>query len=975
MQTPFARLANKQRVLLLIGLLLSAAMNKPAVMAQDAKPDAEVEADRSWDEFSEGEILFALQVAPVLEAKCSACHGKDADNLESGFSILSREDVLAGGDSGESILVPGEPDKSWLYKSSTWEHDYLQMPPKENDRLDKEALAALRSWIELEAPWPDEQRQAVIRERMSAGQTIATSGGLSEQWDQRRYDSDRLWAYQPLRQVQLPPSSGLAANNAIDRFINAGLNDAGLSPAPRADRPSLVRRLFFDVKGLPPTPEQVATFVHDPDPDQVAWEQLVERVLASPSMGEQAARYWLDKVRYADSAGFANDYQRPNAWRYRDYVVHSLNQDRSLDQFIVVQLAGDEVDPANPECLIATGMLRMGPWEQTGMSVDRVTRQQFLDDVTDIVGQSLLAHPLQCARCHDHKFDPIPTRDYYRIQAVFATTQFAEREAEFLPYENQRLFEQQRQYLQARVDYFQAVLDELNQKETRNAKAWYAERGWKYGTRAQKLKQGVPEDEIAPKKLGFEAKDFGMERIARKYLERHRWELDRYRPLAFGVYSGATPARRGANSRIAMPEDPLKDGKLESTSVLTGGDVFSPSVPVTPGVLSVLTGAIEAQTAPTSTGIREQSSIRDQSSGRRLEFARWITDPERNPLTPRVLVNRLWQQHFGTGLVGTANNFGTAAEPPTHPLLLEYLAGEFVRAGWSAKHMHRLILTSEAYCRSTQFETQEQERLAKERDPNATKYAVFKSRRLVAEELRDAYLAVSGLLNHEIGGPPVRPNINPEVAVQPRQIMGTYAPIYQPSPEPGDRNRRTLYAIRLRGLRDPMLEVFNQPSPDLSCELRDSSTVAPQALTLMNSQFSYERALALAERLIRPTFKNDKQVTDDADRRDSEVINRAFQLLFGRQPNPQEMASCLRHWGSMTRRHDDVEMHDYLPPHELTRSFVDENTGEQFSFTEPLEQNRDYRPSVWLSRADARTRGLADVCLVLLSSNEFLFTP
>lgn len=923
-----------------------------------------------WEEPSEGEKLFALTVLPALTAKCAACHGQNSDQIESGLDLSDRVGVLRGGDSGEAILVPGDHQKSWLYLSATWEHDALQMPPKENDRLDANALEALAQWIDAGAPWPGAERVDEIRGQFSDGVTVATSGGLDSTWNERRYDPDSLWAYQPLRIVE-PPIATSSSATPVDAFIDARLNGLGLKAAPRATRRALIRRLYFDLTGLPPTPEQVQDFVQDPRPEKIAWAELVDEVLASPLQGEQWARHWLDIVRYADSAGFANDYERPNTWRYRDYVVRSFNQDRSLKDFFVQQIAGDEIEPENPKALIATGMLRMGPWEQTAMSVDRVTRQQFLDDVTDVIGQTFLAHPLQCARCHDHKFDPIPTRDFYRIQAVFATTQFVDRDAPFLAEENQSLFRQQQQFLNGRIGRFQKLQRELGAREIEAAKDWYAQRGLPYAPRDQKIKEGISDDKIAPRKVGFTPEEFGLERIARKYIERHRWELDRYRPIAFSVYSGPTPARKSVHARLRMPKTTrpvTQTGKgnpyFEKTAILTGGDPFSPSIPVSPGVFSVLTGIIHPANA------KDAAAITPNPTGRRTEFARWLVDPNRNPLTPRVMANRIWQHHFGKGLVPTPNNFGTTASKPSHPDLLEFLAGELVRSDWSAKHLHRLLLTSDAYCRA---QTGVSIQMLDEKDPLGNSYAIFGSRRLSAEEIRDGVLQISGLLNFEMGGVPIYPDFNAEVAAQPRQIMGTYAPVYQASALPKDRNRRTLYAIRLRGLRDPMLEVFNRPTPDLSCEARDSSTVAPQALTLFNSPFSYNRALAMAKRLLAET-RSDPEIPSSQVNR-FKVIRRAYLLTYGREPSPEEFSMCVEHWKAMQSQHRGIQLVDTLPPAEVTRTFVDENTGGQFSYTETLDRNQNYVPEVQSSKEDALTRGLADVCLVLLSSNELLYVP
>ncbi|MCA9192543.1 MAG: PSD1 domain-containing protein [Planctomycetales bacterium] len=896
------------------------------------------------------ERLFATVVSPTLEAKCVACHGNDEAKLESNLRVDSLERMLLGGDSGQTVLEPGDRQASWLYLSLTWQHEDLRMPPKENDRLTDEVVEAIGQWIDWGAPWVDEVRAAGIRSEEASGVTVTTSGGMSAAWNQRHYDPADLWAYQPLVQPLIPD---ISTANPIDCFIAGHLEQVGIKAASRAARRDLIRRLYFDVLGLPPSPEQVYTFESDPRPDEVVWNELVDRCLASPAYGERWAQHWLDTIRYADSSGFANDYQRPNTWRYRDYLVRNFNLDRPLSEMIRQQLAGDELNSQDPENLIAVGMLRMGPWEQTGMSVDRVTRQMFLDDVTDLIGQAFLAHPLQCARCHDHKFDPIPSRDYYAMQAVFSTTQFSERPAEFLPEENQHGCKEQSDYLSIRIDFFQTLLDQLDAKEEQAARDWYAERGWNYAPRAAKLKAGEPEERIAPKKIGFTPADFGLERIARKYLERHRWEMDRYDALAFSVYDGPTPPRRGVSNRLDIPSDIPGSGEFEKTAILAGGDPFSPTETVVAGTLSVLSRP----------GMNPQFISTDFHL-RRSEFADWLLDANRNPLTPRVLVNRLWQHHFGKGIVATPNNFGTMGSKPTHPALLDFLATEFVRSNWSQKHIHRLILTSDAYCRTSQIPTGERDVLAS-KDPLGTSYATFTSRRLSAEELLDGSHAISGLLNREIGGVPVCPDINQEVAEQPRQIMGTYAPIYQPSPVAGDRYRRNLYALRLRGLRDPLLEVFNQPASELSCELRDESTVAPQALTLINSPLAYNRALAMAERLLH----------EEDSRDEPGVIRRAFALAYSRQPSADELEGCVNHWRKMKARHERIQLPDVRPPREVTREFVDENTGEVFSFTEPLEQNRDYQLAVEPSTASAQTRGLADVCQILMASNEFLFVP
>ncbi len=338
--------------------------------------------------------------------------------------------MLKGGQSGSPALVPGDPAKSLLYVAITRQNQNLAMPPKENDQLTAAEVEVLRAWVAAGAPWPTVSQQTATGWDDSApeGVTVATSGGRSPEWSHRKYKPKDLWAYRPLKRPVVPVR-GLdpaAARNPIDAFLQQKQKDKGIArTAPPADKRTLLRRATFDLIGLPPSPEEVDAFLSDDAPD--AFARVIARLLSSPHYGEQWARHWLDVVRYADTSGFANDYERPNAWRYRDYVIRSFNRDKPYNRFLLEQLAGDEIDPQSSELLIAVGFLRMGPWEHTGMSVAAVTRQQWLDDVTHQVGVVFLGQALRCARCHDHKFDPVPTKDYYRMQAVFAPVQFAER--------------------------------------------------------------------------------------------------------------------------------------------------------------------------------------------------------------------------------------------------------------------------------------------------------------------------------------------------------------------------------------------------------------------------------------------------------------------------------------------------------------------------------------------------------------------
>ena len=876
---------------------LIATISLVAIGLQTAVTSEKVEAD----------LLFVRKVLPLFKSKCLPCHGKDPKKkLKGEFDMRSRAGLLKGGESKDPSFVIGKPLQSPLYLAVTREHegDWEPMPPKENDKLSTVQVSYIRDWIVGGAPWPDVKQIAELLKQkdpweFEGGLRVKTSGGLSEDWTNRKYDPKNLWAYQPVKRPPIPVN----VINPIDAFINDRIPN-GLKSAPVADRLTLIRRATFDLTGLPPKPQEIESFVNDIKPD--AYKRLINRLLESSHYGEQWGRHWLDVVRYADSGGFANDFERPNAWRYRDYVIRSFNEDKPYDQFIREQISGDEIDPDSTENKIAVGFLRMGPWEQTGMAVARVTRQFFLDDVTDSVGQVFLGHALQCARCHDHKFDPIPTRDYYSMQAVFANTQFAEVNAAFQPSENKDGFGIHKKYHQLRNDENKRMLG------------------------------GLPKERVSPN-------DFGRERLGRKWSKLFSWGYDRYRPIAFTVYNGKTRFQKNVFTRQQMPTSDLGTKTTpEKTAILTGGDLFSPADPVEPGVLSVV-------------GLK--TDIPREVNGRRTALSKWITHKD-NPLTARVMVNRVWQYHFGRGLVGSPNNFGATGKKPTHPELLDWLASEFMAKGWSLKQLHRLIMTSETYRRDSKHPDVDQ--LAK-LDSGGNSYAVFLPRRLAAEELRDAMLAVTGELNRKPGGIPARPDMNLEAALQPRMIMGTFAPSYVPDTKPVQRNRRSVYALKLRGQRDPFMTTFNQPGPDKSCESRDTSNVTPQVFTLFNSEESSDRALAFAARVLKVT------------KGDGEAVRRAFRLAFGRVPIKSEVGDALELWKETTKEQASRNPKPRTYPTEVIRSANEENTGQTFTFVEKLFEYQDYQPDLQPHQVDARTRGFADLCLALLNANEFLY--
>jgi mono/diheme cytochrome c family protein len=806
---------------------------------------------------------YETRIRPILEERCYTCHSAKAEKLKGGLRLDTYEGLIEGGDTGPAV-VPGNLEKSLIVRAVRGADEDLRMPPK-GDRLTAAQVGDVEAWIKMGAPHP----------RKKGGESV------------RRED---VWAFEPLKRPSVPA----AAAHPVDAFVLEKLKAKGLGPAAAADPVTLLRRATIDLTGLPPTPAEIDDFLKDG-----GWEKVVDRLLASPHYGEQGARHWLDVVRYADTAGFSNDYERPNAWRYRDYVVRSLNADKPFGRFILEQLAGDEIDASDPEMLVAVGFLRMGPWEHTAMSVAAETRQYWLDDITHSTAATFLGLTMRCCRCHDHKFDPIPTKDYYRLQAVFAPTHFAERDAPFLASEDASGFDEGKAEVQRRLK----------------------EKGYR------------PLSDQDDPKIRKSLEKVGTKR--REHLER---EVKRFEPIALSVYTG--PSNNFLSNRVLNRMPAKREGPVQEIAILRGGALDAPGEKVGPGV----PGAVKGTAA----------EVPETPEGRRLALARWLADPG-NPLTARVVVNRVWQQHFaGKGIVATPNNFGKMGKRPTHPELLDWLAGWFLENGSSIKKLHRLILTSETYRRS-----------GTPADPAATRkldaandlLGHYPPRRLAAEEIRDGMLAITGELNRAVGGPGVFPEINWEVALQPRHVMGGPAPSYQPSPRPEDRHRRTLYAFRIRTLADPMLEVLNRPGTELSCERRDETTIAPQAFALLNSQFSHDRALALARRV----------------EKEPSPIDAAFRLVVGRRPDEDERRRCREHFDAMTghhRRHAPVRVD---LPTSVRREMIEEFTGDLVRWDEELDLMRNYRRDLQPWDVGPETRALADVCLVLLNSNEFLY--
>ena len=787
--------------------------------------------------------LFATRIQPVLAKDCQGCHG-EAMTL-SKLDLRSRESMLRGGSRGAAI-VPGKASESLLLRMLE-ARDGVQMPPGDaSKRLPADTVAAFRAWIDAGAPW----REATV-----------------DKW--ASYKDEDLWAFRPVAPRD--------KSKSIDSFLKPG--------AP-ADRRTLIRRVTIDLTGLPPTPEEITAFVNDKSRD--AWSKLVDRLLASPRYGERWGRHWLDVVRYADSSGYSNDFERPNAWRYRDYVIRAFNSDKPYDRFIREQLAGDELFPADPDARIATGFLRMGPWEHTAMSVEAVTRQMFLDDVTHSTATAFLGLTLGCARCHDHKFDPLPTKDYYRMQAVFATTEFVRPALPFLPSENVAGVATAKAHMQGIAAAAKRRMEELG---------------------PQNKERKDPEI-------------FEEFKLYQKHTALYKESLDRFEPKAFAVSSGPLDGAGDGGPNLRYPK--AADYKPAAVHVLPGGNIQAPAEKVSPGVLSLLARY----------GNYPAPAIPETVAGRRSVLANWIAS-ERNPLTARVMVNRIWQYHFGQAIAADANNLGKTGKKPSNPALLDWLAASFVENGWSVKTMHRLILHSAAY-----------------------QQAEFAPRRIEAEVLRDSILAVTGELSLEAGGPGVFPQINEDVARQAQHRMGSLAPAYRASPARRDRNRRTIYTFQQRSLIDPLLEVFNAPSLDMSCERRDTATIPTQAFTLFNGQFVHDMALALAAKL-------DKQPP-------RAQVRAAFERVLGRLPDAAEEKTTLAALAQLTKQHLATPAPQRPEPKPIVHTITSELTGAQHRFVHQ-EDPAAYEHNLHPSQTTPAVRALGDVVLALLNTNEFAY--
>ena len=813
----------------------------------------------------------------ILTQKCLPCHGP-AQQMAT-LNLSSREAALKGGQSGPA-LVPGDAARSRLYRRVAGQ-DQPRMPL--GGQLSEPEISTLQKWIDSGAAW---------------------DSASARTW----------WAFRKPVRPATPPG-----DHPIDAFLKKTLEAKGLTPAPAADRHTLIRRAYLDVIGLLPSPDEVDAFVKDGSP--AAYEKLIDRLLASPHYGERWARHWLDVARYADSWGHIHDDDNPNAWRYRDYVIQSLNDDKLYTQFIQEQLAGDELDESSYDTLIATGFSRIGPRVLFREKQNPHYRYDYLDDLIGTTSRAFLGLTVSCARCHDHKFDPIPQADYYRIMSAFFP--FVDYNHPLAPAGEAAEYERIKGEVESET---RPLKDRVRQIEEPYRRALLQKRLETYPeevriavrtpeemrTPGQKLlatqmlsiggggRQGLsmsPEDQAAARKLNAQIRE--MEK-----------RMPRPLPVAAGIRDGDYRFTPDGPGDEPVPGTTAKRFKLD----FPGSYIPQPSHPYSPPPLIAVDGKPIDIEPGFLTALADGKPVtarppadRRPTSGRRRALADWIAS-ENNPLTARVMVNRLWHHHFGRGIVATPSNFGTMGSLPTHPELLDWLASEFPRQGWSWKKMHRLIMTSQAYQRSSAYSRAEN----LEKDPANTYLWRFPLRRLEAEAIRDLILSASGQLNLEAGGPPFFPALPASVHEAAKKVGKWVLTREEPSTW-----RRSIYSYWKRALKYPLFEVFDQPDTMVTCERRNTTTVPTQALTLMNNEFILLQSRHFAERV---------RALQPADE-----MRAAYRLALSRDPSASE--------------------------EKANRDF--------------LAKQKGYHAS--RAARDAGLEALVDLCNVILNLNEFLF--
>jgi hypothetical protein len=857
---------------------------------------------------------FNAQVRPILKAYCLECHG-EAAAPKGGLDLRLRRLILRGGESGPAI-VAGRPDESLLVRRL----QKGEMPPRKK-KVPAAEIDVIRRWVAAGAPV-----EAPEPETLAAGFQIT--------------DDDRqFWAFQPVRRPAVPDlvMTHGGTRNAIDAFLFARLGAVGLNFAPEADRAALIRRVTFDLVGLPPTPEDVEAFVNDTSAD--AYEKVVDRLLAAPRYGERWGRHWLDVAGYADSEGGSpSDLVRTNAWKYRDYVIRALNADKPFDRFIREQLAGDELvkppyphlSPDDLDKLIATGFLRMAPDGTGAAGTDaKAARNQVVTDTIKIVSSAFLGLTIGCAQCHDHKYDPIPQSDFYRLRAIFEPAydpthwqppaarqvslytdadrrEAARIEAEASAIDKDRLTRQQ-QFIDETFAKELAKLPEDIQDEARAARATPDAK--RTGEQKDLMRKHPSLNVSAGSLYLYDAKAAADLKVLSDRAE----ALRKQKPVEEFVR--------------ALTETP---GRVPTTFLHHRGDPDQPKQPVAPAGLTILDDRqpLQIPAEPLAGG----------TTGRRLALADWLTNP-RHPLTARVIVNRVWMHHFGRGLVDTPGDLGRLGERPTHPELLDWLASEFVEGGWSLKKLHRLILTSAAYRQSSVRETK-----GDAADPDNRLLSRFPLRRLDAEAVRDGMLAVSGRLNAKPGGPPVPVKENDAgqfvLGVENRDGAGRFT-AEVPLP-PGEDSRRSVYVQVRRSRPLAVLDTFDWAKAEPNCEARNSSTATPQSLMLLNGEFVIAQSEAFAER-----------VRNEAGGEVTDQVARAWRLAYGCSPTAAESAAAA------TFLRDQAKLFRQMPPPAPPKSAA------------PVKDKAKASPPA--PPPPPELRALAVFCQALLSSNRFLY--
>jgi hypothetical protein len=748
----------------------------------------------------------------------------------------------------------------------------------------------------------------------------ALSAGPAEELNEPPLkDSDRQhWSFRKPIRPEIPPVKDAArVRNPIDAFIQQKRVELDLPVNKPAEKLTLLRRVTFDLTGLPPTPSEIDDYLKDERAD--AYERVVDRLMASPHFGERWAQHWLDVVRYAESNGYEGDGERPSAWRYRDYVVNSFNDDKPFDQFVREQIAGDELAAGKDvrtaaELWVATGLHRCGPVHLVSGNIDpQVARQEVLTEMVQGVGAAFLGLTVNCARCHDHKFDPVSQADYYRLEAFFASTR--PKEVDFSTPEERAAMQAKILAIMGKVAPLKtkvAAIDAPYQQKLREAKRAKLEPHYRAALDADPKQRSAEQVRLA-KEAETLLKVTWDEIVGTLTPE------DQKRRAALRAEQHALEAE--------LPPPPsqawavVDDGKPVTTHVLKRGEVSRKGAVVQPAFPRVL-----------STGAAGKERLT------RLDLARWLTSPE-NPLVARVFVNRLWQHHFGRGLVATPNDFGARGARPTHPELLDWLAVELVEGGWKVKRLHRLMVLSDTYRQSSanaEFGVRNAESNPKSIDPDNKFFWRMNRRRLEGEALRDAVLTAAGTLNREVGGPMVRVPLEPEVY---DLIFTEGEPdgLWPVTKDVKQHTRRSLYLFAKRNVRQPFLEAFDQPDRLTPCGGRAVSTFAPQALILMNGPLAQAQSRALAARLLR------EEGADEA-----KQIAAAYRCSFARSPRASEK--------------------------ELARTFLKdqaEASRARLRAGKPLA----LPPDLPADADPAYAAALADFCLALFNANEFVYVP